>query len=56
MLLCTAYLLGPGKLLALCEGGFPMEVDFATLRTKGEVDFGLKKLGAMGTLLPFGQT
>jgi len=43
----TSGVFWAGKLLALCEGGFPMEVDFATLRTKGEVDFGLKKLGAM---------
>ena len=36
-----------GKLLALCEGGMPVEVDADTLRTKGEVDFGLKRQGAL---------
>jgi carotenoid cleavage dioxygenase-like enzyme len=33
-----------GKLLALCEGGMPVEVDPDTLQTKGEVDFGTSHL------------
>ena len=36
----TSMLQHAGKLLVLCEGGSPMEVDPKTLETKGPVVFG----------------
>ena len=36
----TSVMVHAGKVLALCEGGVPVEVDAKTLATKGEVVFG----------------